>query len=55
MSAPSGARSARRIEDRLARRGGAVELLRVPAALYGVAVRGRGALYDLGQIGRAHV
>jgi tetraacyldisaccharide 4'-kinase len=37
-----------RPEQRLARRGGAVELLRLPAALYGLAVRLRGALYDRG-------
>ncbi|MBI5434252.1 MAG: tetraacyldisaccharide 4'-kinase [Planctomycetes bacterium] len=48
MADPSGASSAGRIEDRLARRGGAVELLRLPAALFGVAARARGALYDLG-------
>ncbi len=35
-----------RIEDRLARRGGAVELLRAPAALFGVLARLRGVLYD---------
>jgi tetraacyldisaccharide 4'-kinase len=37
-----------RIEERLARRGGALELLRLPAALFGSAVRLRGALYDRG-------
>jgi tetraacyldisaccharide 4'-kinase len=37
-----------RSDDRLARRGGAVELLRAPAALYGVAVRCRNRLYDRG-------
>ncbi len=37
-----------RPDDRLARRGGAVELLRVPAALFGAAARLRGALYDRG-------
>jgi tetraacyldisaccharide 4'-kinase len=40
------ARAPVRIEDRLARRGGAVELLRVPAALFGALARLRGALYD---------
>jgi hypothetical protein len=35
-----------RTEERLARRGGAIELLRVPAALYGLAAGLRGALYD---------
>jgi tetraacyldisaccharide 4'-kinase len=35
-----------RPEARLAARGGAVELLRVPAALFGAAARLRGALYD---------
>lgn len=37
-----------RIDQRLARRGGAVELLRVPAALFGIAASARGALYDRG-------
>lgn len=37
-----------RWEDRLAPRGGARELLRVPAALFGLAVRARRALYDRG-------
>ncbi|HVS08384.1 MAG TPA: tetraacyldisaccharide 4'-kinase [Planctomycetota bacterium] len=37
-----------RTDDRLARRGGAVELLRAPAAFYGVAVRCRNRLYDRG-------
>lgn len=40
------ARAPVRIEDRLARRGGAVELLRVPAALFGVLARLRSTLYD---------
>jgi tetraacyldisaccharide 4'-kinase len=35
-----------RIDERLARRGGAVELLRVPAAVFGAAARARGWLYD---------
>ena len=35
-----------RIEDRLARRGGWVELLRLPALLFGGASRLRGWLYD---------
>lgn len=38
----------RRIEDRLARRGGVIELLRVPAALFGAVAGLRGALYDRG-------
>jgi tetraacyldisaccharide 4'-kinase len=37
-----------RPEDRLARRGGAVELLRAPALLFGAVARLRGALYDRG-------
>ena len=37
-----------RSDDRLARRGGAVELLRAPAALFGVAVRCRNRLYERG-------
>lgn len=37
-----------RPEERLARRGGAVELLRAPAALFGVLAGLRGALYDRG-------
>lgn len=39
-----------RAEDRLARRGGWVELLRVPAALYGAALRVRGSLFDRGVV-----
>lgn len=39
-----------RRELRLARRGGALELLRLPAALFGALVRARGALYDRGWI-----
>jgi tetraacyldisaccharide 4'-kinase len=35
-----------RVDDRLARRGGVVELLRGPALLFGVAARLRAALYD---------
>jgi len=35
-----------RSEDRLARRGGAIELLRLPAALFGAAALARRALYD---------
>ncbi|MFN0007326.1 MAG: tetraacyldisaccharide 4'-kinase [Planctomycetota bacterium] len=38
--------SASRADSRLARRGGAVELLRVPAALFGAAAKVRRALYD---------
>jgi len=50
VSAPATPRSARarRVEERLARRGGAVELLRLPAALFGAAAGLRGALYDRG-------
>jgi tetraacyldisaccharide 4'-kinase len=44
-----------RAEDRLARRGGAVELLRVPAALFGAAARLRGALYDRGWLPSAEL
>lgn len=40
--------SATRLEDRLAKRGGLVEVLRVPAALFGVVAAARGALYDRG-------
>ena len=44
----SGSRHAtgRRVEDRLARRGGAIELLRAPAALYAGLLRARNRLYD---------
>jgi len=45
---PRPRRSRTRIEDRLARRGGAVELLRVPAFLYGLVTAARNALYDRG-------
>lgn len=41
-----GAPNPTRVEDRLARRGGAVELLRLPAALFAGVARLRGALYD---------
>ena len=44
-----------RIEERLARRGGAVELLRVPAALYGIGAGLRGALHDRGWLPCARV
>lgn len=37
-----------RPEDRLARRGGAIELLRLPAALFSAAARTRRVLYDRG-------
>jgi tetraacyldisaccharide 4'-kinase len=40
--------SSGRLEARLAERGGAVELLRVPAALFGAAALARRAAYDLG-------
>lgn len=43
-----GTGGSRRIEDRLARRGGVVELLRIPAALFGVVSTLRGALYARG-------
>lgn len=46
----SSARSPR-WEDRLARRGGAVELLKLPASLFALAVRARGAAFDHGWIG----
>lgn len=48
-------RSAPRAETRLAARGGAVELLRVPAALFGAVVRVRRAAYDHGLLPRARV
>jgi tetraacyldisaccharide 4'-kinase len=44
-----------RIEERLARRGGAVELLRAPALVYAAAVGLRGALYDRGWLARARL
>lgn len=44
-----------RVEERLARRGGAVELLRVPAALYGLGAGLRCALHDRGWLPRARV
>lgn len=40
-----------RLEDRLARRGGAIELLRLPSALYAGAMAFRNALYDAGFLG----
>lgn len=43
-----GTGGSRRIEDRLARRGGVVELLRIPAALFGAVSTLRGSLYDRG-------
>lgn len=45
---PARAGRAGRIEDRLSRGGFAVELLRAPAALFGLAARLRGRLYDRG-------
>ncbi|MBI5364060.1 MAG: tetraacyldisaccharide 4'-kinase, partial [Planctomycetes bacterium] len=39
---------AQRVEDRLARRGGVVELLRAPACLFELAVRARRTAYDRG-------
>lgn len=39
-------RTSERLEQRLARRGGGLELLRVPAALFGAVARVRSALYD---------
>src|SRR5688572_24546059 len=48
MARNSVANASQRIEDRLARGGAAVELLRVPAALFGAAAGLRRALYDLG-------
>jgi tetraacyldisaccharide 4'-kinase len=47
MQAPT-ARAALRVEERLARGGVAVELLRVPAALFGAVAALRGACYDRG-------
>lgn len=44
-----------RTEDRLAGRGGALELLRVPAALFGAIVRLRRAAYDRGLAPRTRV
>jgi tetraacyldisaccharide 4'-kinase len=44
-----------RWEERLARRGGAVELLRLPAALFGAAARLRGAAYDRGLLPSARL
>ncbi len=44
-----------RFETRLAKRGGAVELLRIPAALYGAAVVLRRAAYDAGLAPAARV
>lgn len=41
------------LEERLARRGGAIELLRLPAALFSLAARLRGRLYDLRLLPRA--
>jgi tetraacyldisaccharide 4'-kinase len=42
------AQASERRELRLAKRGGALELLRLPAALFGALVRARGALYERG-------
>ena len=47
-AAPAGASPHRRPEALLSRRGGGVELLRIPAAIYGALVGLRGALYDHG-------
>jgi tetraacyldisaccharide 4'-kinase len=44
-----------RAEERLARRGGAVELLRVPAALYGLGLGLRGVFYDRGWLPQARL
>ncbi len=44
-----------RVEEQLARRGGWQELLRLPAALFGVAAGVRGALYDRGLLPMARV
>jgi tetraacyldisaccharide 4'-kinase len=41
--------------ERLARRGGAVELLRLPSVLFGAIVRARRALYDAGLAPRARL
>lgn len=48
MLSPQNTRTARRWESRLSRRGGTVEWLRLPAALFGVAVALRRAAYDAG-------
>jgi tetraacyldisaccharide 4'-kinase len=46
--------SSGRIEERLAERGGGLELLRVPASLFGAAVRLRRGAYDRGWLPRVH-
>lgn len=48
-------RSPRRVEDRLAERGGAVELLRLPAALWRAASALRNSAYDRGLLPAARV
>lgn len=50
----SGSRVAR-VEDRLAARGGAIELLRLPACLFGCAAAARGGLYDMGLLASARL
>ena len=45
----------RRVEDRLAQRGGLVELLRVPAAIYDAVTRARNLGYDRGLLRAARV
>ena len=44
-----------RTEDRLAQRGGAIELLRLPAVLFGAAAVTRRALYDRGWLPSARL
>lgn len=53
MAARPGA--ARRMDERLARRGGALELLRLPSALYAALVGARNALHDRGLLAREQV
>lgn len=57
MASAAGQRSQgrQRIDQRLARRGGWVELLRLPAALFAALARLRGIAYDRGWLPRARV
>lgn len=50
---PGSAPRRARVDERLARRGGWIELLRAPALVFGLIARLRGAAYDLG-VARAH-
>ena len=45
----------KRLEDRLAQRGGVVELLRLPAAFFGALAKLRARLYDRGRLPRFHL